>query len=130
MMAIFASIIVVAIIVIVVVLFVFVLKGAIVGKWMLDSEKMTSTYTAQGNGEWYEFKGDGTLTTGGGNITSPLSAKWKDVGGGKIEVTQTIGSVSATITMNYKINGNILTLSYSIDTGISSSSIEMTFHKA
>lgn len=107
--------VVVVLIVVLAVVFLVFMKSPLVGKWKVDKVE-TNGVSAAGNGT-IEFKGDGTgVMVSGSNSTS---VTWKDVGGGKVQLTVSVSGISVTIEYTYTISGNTLTLEYSMS-GVSS----------
>ena len=118
-------IIIAAVVVIIVVgaalaFFVF-MSNPLVGKWNLEYTEssgggLPSAMRTNGSGEWIEFHSDGTGTYYDGTNTS--SFQWEDRGGGKLAITDN----SMTLVMDYKIEGNKLTLTFTM-AGMTSTSV-------
>jgi hypothetical protein len=132
------AIAVIAVVAIVVIAFMF-MGGGVEGKWTIESAEIydadgtlnqteTDSYNSDDSGQWIEFKSDGTIASGNATDTDDSGDTW-EVSDGELTITSTYvdfdtntttGNITwnnetDTITFDYSVSGNTLTLELEMD---------------
>jgi hypothetical protein len=123
------AIAIVAVVVIIVVFLVYWMRPGLAGTWEEASHSTTTTFgnthiTSWNNDtdNWVELRDDGTGTTNAGG-----EFDWETVDGQLRISGDFIGSTSISMTFDYELDGNELTISY---TGPLGAYHEITYHRA